>query len=113
MLPNNVCGDVIEWKEMMGAKREISNVPNGLFPLVTASTNSSCHRINLTVSPNLSLTILEDVSPLVFRTGEILANGFVLSSHLHGIVEKSHTQQISFMKPGRYSFGNTRSDSPA
>lgn len=39
---------------------------------------------------------------LAFCTEEILANRLMISSRLHGIVEKDHTQYVSFMRPGRY-----------
>ena len=40
---------------------------------------------------------------LAFCTEEILANRLMISSRLHGIVEKDHTQYVSFIRPGRYS----------
>ena len=40
---------------------------------------------------------------LAFCTEEILANRLMISSRLHGIVEKDHTQYVTFMRPGRYS----------
>ena len=54
--------------------------------IVTASTTSPCHRVDLTIASDLLSLFLRTGCLLTVGTEERLINRLIISSRLHGIV---------------------------